>query len=240
MPVRPARPESWLASAPSDEAGVVLKEGYGASTLAFSLDPTTMDRPSFYSVLRLSQLDTILKRLEILPQPEISGLVNLAVLASLGPISAFFAVSTTSYSFMVLLNVAIGAMIDSSGSFDLDLGEIVSRMLGGAPVYARINAVDPTLTKYLGSIVAIALNIALVLGILGYFGIQTTSFAAMLAESLPYWPINPSLSPDPRFQFQLDLVRTAPRLPGLAKLWVVDTLELYENGARAAAPTVNR
>ena len=33
--------------------------------------------------------------------------VNLAVLASLGPISAFFAVSTTSYSFMVLLNVAV-------------------------------------------------------------------------------------------------------------------------------------
>jgi small conductance mechanosensitive channel len=43
------------------------------------------------------------------------------------------------------------------------------------------NNVDPTLTKYLGSIVAIALNIALVLGILGYFGIQTTSFAALLA-----------------------------------------------------------
>ena len=43
------------------------------------------------------------------------------------------------------------------------------------------NHVDPTLTKYLGSIVAVALNIALVLGILGYFGIQTTSFAALLA-----------------------------------------------------------
>ena len=43
------------------------------------------------------------------------------------------------------------------------------------------NHVDTTLTKYLGSIVAIALNIALVLGILGYFGIQTTSFAALLA-----------------------------------------------------------
>ena len=41
--------------------------------------------------------------------------------------------------------------------------------------------VDSTLTKYLGSIVAITLNIALVLGILGYFGIQTTSFAALLA-----------------------------------------------------------
>ena len=43
------------------------------------------------------------------------------------------------------------------------------------------SAVDPTLIKYLGSIVSVALNIALVLGILGYFGIETTSFAAMLA-----------------------------------------------------------
>jgi small conductance mechanosensitive channel len=43
------------------------------------------------------------------------------------------------------------------------------------------NKVDPTLTKYLGSIINIALNIALVIGILGYFGVQTTSFAAMLA-----------------------------------------------------------
>src|SRR5262245_50335637 len=43
------------------------------------------------------------------------------------------------------------------------------------------SAVDPTLTKYLGSIVAVVLNITLALGILGYFGIQTTSFAALLA-----------------------------------------------------------
>jgi small conductance mechanosensitive channel len=43
------------------------------------------------------------------------------------------------------------------------------------------NAIDPTLTKYLGSIIAVILNIVLVMGILGYFGIQTTSFAALLA-----------------------------------------------------------
>jgi small conductance mechanosensitive channel len=43
------------------------------------------------------------------------------------------------------------------------------------------NTIDPTLTKYLGSIIAVILNIALVMGILGYFGIQTTSFAALLA-----------------------------------------------------------
>jgi small conductance mechanosensitive channel len=43
------------------------------------------------------------------------------------------------------------------------------------------NHIDPTLTKYLGSVVTVVLNITLVLGILGYFGIQTTSFAALLA-----------------------------------------------------------
>src|SRR5262245_40910942 len=41
--------------------------------------------------------------------------------------------------------------------------------------------IDPTLTKFFGSIVAVTLNVVLVLGILGYFGIQTTSFAALLA-----------------------------------------------------------
>ncbi|HSE11544.1 MAG TPA: mechanosensitive ion channel family protein [Rudaea sp.] len=44
-----------------------------------------------------------------------------------------------------------------------------------------IHKLDPTLTKYLGSILSVTLNVTLVLGILGYFGVQTTSFAAMLA-----------------------------------------------------------
>ena len=57
------------------------------------------------------------------------------------------------------------------------IGKVIQLMQGAM----NRNHIDPTLTKYLGSIVAIALNIALVLGILGYFGIQTTSFAAMLA-----------------------------------------------------------
>jgi small conductance mechanosensitive channel len=59
------------------------------------------------------------------------------------------------------------------------IGRVIALMRAGMDR----NHVDPTLTKYLGSIVAIALNIALVLGILGYFGIQTTSFAAMLAAA---------------------------------------------------------
>ena len=58
---------------------------------------------------------------------------------------------------------------------------LIGRVIGLMQAAMNRNHVDPTLTKYLGSIIAIALNIALVLGILGYFGIQTTSLAAMLA-----------------------------------------------------------
>jgi small conductance mechanosensitive channel len=58
---------------------------------------------------------------------------------------------------------------------------LIARVISVMQMAMNRNHVDPTLTKYLGSIVAIALNIALVLGILGYAGIQTTSFAAMLA-----------------------------------------------------------
>ncbi len=58
---------------------------------------------------------------------------------------------------------------------------LIGRVVALIQAAMNRNQVDPTLTKYLGNIVAIALNIALVLGILGYFGIQTTSFAAILA-----------------------------------------------------------
>jgi small conductance mechanosensitive channel len=58
---------------------------------------------------------------------------------------------------------------------------LIQRVVNVMQMAMGRNHVDHTLTKYLGSIVAIMLNIALVLGILGYFGIQTTSFAALLA-----------------------------------------------------------
>ncbi len=41
--------------------------------------------------------------------------------------------------------------------------------------------VDPTLIRYLSSFVAVAANIALVVAILGYFGVETTTFAALVA-----------------------------------------------------------
>ncbi len=51
------------------------------SAAEFDLRPLTLDRPAFFSVLKLDRLGTLLRRLEVLPQPEIGALVNLAVLA---------------------------------------------------------------------------------------------------------------------------------------------------------------
>lgn len=41
--------------------------------------------------------------------------------------------------------------------------------------------IDTTIQRYLGNIVSVTLNIALVIAILGYFGVETTTFAALLA-----------------------------------------------------------
>ncbi len=41
--------------------------------------------------------------------------------------------------------------------------------------------IDSTLTRYIGNIVNVALNVALILALLGYFGVETTSFAALAA-----------------------------------------------------------
>jgi small conductance mechanosensitive channel len=43
--------------------------------------------------------------------------------------------------------------------------------------------VDPTVLRYLGSVITVTLNVLLVIGILGYFGIQTTTFAALIAAA---------------------------------------------------------
>jgi small conductance mechanosensitive channel len=43
--------------------------------------------------------------------------------------------------------------------------------------------VDPTILRYVGNIVTVTLNIVLVVAILGYFGVETTSFAALLAAA---------------------------------------------------------
>jgi small conductance mechanosensitive channel len=63
---------------------------------------------------------------------------------------------------------------------------IVGRMLIGVVSNLLMRAmerqkVEPTVIRYIGSVVTVALNIILVVSILGYFGVETTSFAALVA-----------------------------------------------------------
>ena len=43
--------------------------------------------------------------------------------------------------------------------------------------------VDPTLLRYIGTVISVTLNVILVVAILGYFGVETTSFAALFAAA---------------------------------------------------------
>jgi small conductance mechanosensitive channel len=54
------------------------------------------------------------------------------------------------------------------------------RMIGSALTRQKI---DPTLIRYIHSAVAALLNIALVIAVLGFFGVETTSFAALIAAA---------------------------------------------------------
>lgn len=65
----------------ADEAGATLRGEPTASAAAFNISPITLDRPAYYNILRLDHLNTLLRRLELLPQGEVAKVVNLAVLA---------------------------------------------------------------------------------------------------------------------------------------------------------------
>jgi small conductance mechanosensitive channel len=89
--------------------------------------------------------------------------------------------TTIFQTFLTTTAVDIALKIAAAIAFWIIGRWIIGRVIAVMQSVMSRNQIDPTLTKYLGSIVNVALNIALVLGILGYFGIQTTSFAAMLA-----------------------------------------------------------
>jgi len=54
------------------------------------------------------------------------------------------------------------------------------RMIGSA---LRKQKIDPTLIRYIHSALAALLNIVLVIAVLGFFGVETTSFAALIAAA---------------------------------------------------------
>jgi len=72
----------------ANEAAVLMAGGTPPSAADFDLRPIRIDRPAYYSLLRLSHLGTVLSRLEILPQPEIAQLVNVAVLVQAALLAA--------------------------------------------------------------------------------------------------------------------------------------------------------
>jgi small conductance mechanosensitive channel len=70
------------------------------------------------------------------------------------------------------------------------LGAIVLYMVGRWLISFAVGLVqkglarqkfEPTLLRFIGNTISVILNITLVIAILGYFGVQTTSFAALLA-----------------------------------------------------------
>ena len=55
---------------------------------------------------------------------------------------------------------------------------LVAKLVGAAMTRQQF---DPTVQRYLVSFITVTLNIILVVAILGYFGVETTSFAALVA-----------------------------------------------------------
>ena len=64
----------------ANEVAAVLAGQPSLSSEAFHIRPATLDRPAFHASLRLEDLPTLIRRLEVLPQAEIGALVNIAVL----------------------------------------------------------------------------------------------------------------------------------------------------------------
>jgi small conductance mechanosensitive channel len=58
---------------------------------------------------------------------------------------------------------------------------LISFVVGRITAALEKQHVDPTVLRYVGNIVSVGLNVVLVVALLGYFGIETTTFAALLA-----------------------------------------------------------
>jgi small conductance mechanosensitive channel len=79
--------------------------------------------------------------------------------------------------------VAIALVVKVLGALAI---YIVGRMLIGMVTTLITKAlerqkIEPTVIRYVASAISVLLNVMLVVGILGYFGVETTSFAALLA-----------------------------------------------------------
>lgn len=87
------------------------------------------------------------------------------------------------------LNAVLPILIQSAGRIlvAILLWTVGRSLVFGAVTLVRkalnLRAIELTVTNYLCSALAVVLNIALVVALLGYFGIETTSFAALFAAA---------------------------------------------------------
>jgi small conductance mechanosensitive channel len=88
---------------------------------------------------------------------------------------------TAVQTFLRVTALQLGIKILAALAFWMVGRWIIVRVIRLAQAGMDRKQLDPTLTGYLGTILRVVLTIALVIGILGYFGVQTTSFAALLA-----------------------------------------------------------
>lgn len=60
---------------------------------------------------------------------------------------------------------------------------LISLVVGAVQRVLTKQKIEPTVMRFVGNALAVLLNITLVVAILGYFGVQTTTFAALLAAA---------------------------------------------------------
>lgn len=58
---------------------------------------------------------------------------------------------------------------------------LISLVVGAVHTVLTKQKIEPTVMRFAGNTLSVALNITLVVAILGYFGVQTTTFAALIA-----------------------------------------------------------
>jgi len=58
---------------------------------------------------------------------------------------------------------------------------LISLVVSAVERVMRRQQIEPTVGRFVGNTLSVALNITLVVAILGYFGVQTTTFAALIA-----------------------------------------------------------
>jgi small conductance mechanosensitive channel len=58
---------------------------------------------------------------------------------------------------------------------------LISLVVGAVSTVLTKQRIEPTVLRFAGNALSVALNITLVVAILGYFGVQTTTFAALIA-----------------------------------------------------------